>query len=157
MKHTTYAELSEVQCALLQSAQDAMKRSYNPYSHVAVGSALRTITGEIFQGTNVENAAWDSVCAERGAIQIANLAGSRSYSSIAIIAKTDERALDMPIVPCGRCRQMLYEFSELADVDTEVIMSNSMMDQVIIASISELLPQAFGPKDFGLDIKQYVS
>jgi len=54
------------------------------------------------------------------------------------------------VAPCGSCRQVIYEASQIANNDVMVIMSNSKKDKIIVSWISELLPLAFGPKDLGI-------
>ena len=97
---------------------------------------------------NVENSAYgSSICAERSAIVSANAQGLKSASQIAIIIKSDKGPVNEPSAPCGACRQMLYELSQVSGVDIEIIMSNTDMSKIIISTINELLPLAFGPKD----------
>ena len=87
---------------LLQRAAAAAARAYAPYSHYLVGAAVRTRDGKVFEGVNVENAAYPlGVCAERTAIVSAVAAGYRPG---------DFEAIAMTASPCGGCRQWLHEF-----------------------------------------------
>ena len=156
MKELTYEELTETQKKLLDAAEKAMKNSYNPYSKFFVGAAILTKNDKIITGTNVENAAYGStICAERAAILRANAMGYRVYKAIAIIAKGQDFDTEDVVGPCGSCRQVLYEFSQISEQNLEVIMSTTKKDKIVISSIEELLPLAFGPKDLGIDVKKY--
>jgi cytidine deaminase len=87
---------------LLARAEAAAARAYAPYSNYLVGAAVRTDDGRIFEGVNVENAAYPlGICAERTALAGAVVAGCRpgDLAEIAITAS-----------PCGGCRQWLHEF-----------------------------------------------
>lgn len=148
-----YGDLSGEDQELLDAAGAALKNSYSPYSHFKVGSALRTIDGEIISGTNFENAAYGSaICAERSAILRANAMGKREFHTIAIIAKPEQGSVTDPVAPCGSCRQVIFESSQISDTDIKVIMSNTAKDKIIISHISSLLPLAFGPKDLGIKL-----
>lgn len=57
--------------------------------------------------------------------------------------------------PCGSCRQVLYEISQVSGCDLKVILSTTKKDKIVITTIRELLPLAFGPVDFGIDIRKY--
>lgn len=138
---------------LLAKAIEHLEFSYAPYSRFHVSAALLTFDGDIVAANNVENAAYGStICAERSAIFKANAEGKRKFRAVAITAKVrgengELENISQPVAPCGACRQVLFEFAQLADHDMDVIMSNSDGSQVIVKKISELLPLAFGPKD----------
>jgi len=122
---------------LLAMAREAMLRSYSPYSHFKVGACLLCNDGRIFQGCNVENASFGLTnCAERTAIFKAVSEGAKDFAAIAIAA---EKAAPWP---CGACRQVLNEFAPNIRV---LITWNG--DQVAEASLSQLLPHSFGPKE----------
>ncbi len=146
----TMQELKPKYQELLRVASAALNKSYAPYSKFHVAAAVLTEDGTIITGNNVENAAWASICAERAAIVNANAQGKRDIVAIAIIAQAYDsqghiQAVPEPIAPCGVCRQVIYEFA--LDHDIDIIMSNTARDKIIIKTISELLPMAFGPKD----------
>jgi cytidine deaminase len=88
--------------ALVERAVAAAERSYSPYSDYKVGAAVRTRDGRVFDGTNVENAAYPlGICAEKSAIVTAVAAGYRPG---------DLEAIGITASPCGGCRQWLHEF-----------------------------------------------
>lgn len=120
---------------LVQAAMAASRHAYIPYSHYAVGAAIRTASGEIFTGCNVENAAYSAaICAERTALVKAVSEGHRDFAAVAVVTRNGGS-------PCGLCRQTLYEFAPamrviLADMDGTVHHR---------LALSDLLAQGFGP------------
>ncbi len=156
MLEIKYRELNLTQKKLLEKASEVMETAYNPYSHFYVGAALLSKKGKIITGSNVENAAYGStICAERAAILRANAMGIRTFDKLAIIARGENFDTKEVTGPCGSCRQMLYESAQISEKNLEVIMSTTKRDKIIIATIEELLPLAFGPKDLGIDVKKY--
>jgi cytidine deaminase len=156
MRQVKFEELSPKEQELLAEAKQAMETAYNPYSRFFVGAALLSQDGRIITGSNVENAAFGStICAERAALLRANVMGIRIFEKIAIIARGKDSGTSEVTSPCGSCRQMLYEASQVSGKDFEVIMSTTALDKVVISTISELLPLAFGPKDLGIDLTRY--
>jgi cytidine deaminase len=122
---------------LIQSAIQARTRAYAPYSNYQVGAALLTKGGEIFTGTNVENAAYpDSICAERSAVFSAIAAGKREFEAIAVVSRNGG-------MPCGSCRQVLSEFG----LDIEVLVADQGGNLLQQATVRELLPGAFHSQD----------
>lgn len=92
---------------LIDEARSARESAYAPYSHFPVGAALLCSDGSVFRGCNVENISFGlTICAERSAVVAAVTQGHRDFQAIAIVADTD-----VPISPCGACRQFLAEFS----------------------------------------------
>jgi len=156
METKKYEDLTEMQQKLLDAAEESMKTAYNPYSNFSVGSAILTQTDIIITGSNVENAAYGStLCAERAALLRANAMGHRVFKAVAIIAKGPDFDTKEVTGPCGSCRQMLYESSQVSEKDLDVIMSTTKKDKIVLSSIKKLLPLAFGPKDIGIDVKKY--
>jgi cytidine deaminase len=94
--------------ALLRAAHEAAEQSYSPYSGVKVGAALRTASGRIWLGANIGNSCSTlNCCAEQVAIVQAVLAKDYPFTAIAVVQKMG------PLCPpCGRCLQLLAEFSE---------------------------------------------
>lgn len=151
-----YQDLDRIQKEALGRAERVMETAYNPYSHFYVGAALLSSNEAIITGSNVENAAYGStICAERAAIMKANSMGMRNFYRLAIIARGENFDTTEVTGPCGSCRQMIYELSQISGKDIEIIMSTTKKDKIIIATIKELLPLAFGPLDLGIDITKY--
>jgi len=120
---------------LLAAAKKAQASAYAPYSNYQVGAALLTSSGTIYQGSNVENAAYpDSICAERVAVFKAVSEGHRDFEAIAVVTRDGG-------TPCGSCRQVLAEFSPGA----LVIIANQNGEVVRESTVADLLPGAFGP------------
>ncbi len=118
---------------LYEAALAARKNAYIPYSHFAVGAAVRTAEGKIYTGCNIENASYGlSICAERNAIFAAVAAGERKLAALCVVADTKE-----PVAPCGACRQVLAEFKI-----AKVYMTNCT-GKVKESSWQELLPYDF--------------
>ncbi|WP_053364136.1 cytidine deaminase [Bacillus sp. FJAT-27251] len=124
---------------LIEEAKEAMKKAYVPYSKFQVGAALLTEDGKVYQGCNIENAAYSMCnCAERTALFSAYAHGDRKFKTLAVIADTDR-----PVSPCGACRQVI---SELCPKDMKVVLTNLNGDIKEI-TVEELLPGAFSPED----------
>jgi len=156
MKKISFSKLGSSSQELLEAARVAMESAYNPYSKFFVGAALRTSTGEIVTGSNFENAAYSvTICAERSAIVRASAMGHKTFSRIAIIGRGAQAPSQTIVSPCGVCRQMLMESSQLSNKNIEVLMASSDMRRVIIATIRELLPLGFGPHNLGIDLRRY--
>lgn len=142
-------ELQEDQVHLVQGAIEASRGAYAPYSEYHVGAAVRLANGEIVIGSNQENAAYPSgLCAERVAIFYA---GARypevAVTSIAIAAMRNGSLQEEPVVPCGACRQVLFEKELQGKVPMEVILYGSKKIH-LIKQTSDLLPLPFKLKDF---------
>ncbi len=108
----SYEELNEADRHLIDTAREATRRSYSPYSRFAVGAALRLIDGTIVSGSNQENAASPSgLCAERTTLFYANSRYPDQAVDTLAIAARNERGefLSEPISPCGACRQVMVE------------------------------------------------
>jgi cytidine deaminase len=123
---------------LLAAATAAHLRAYCPYSQYRVGAAIRTESGAVIVGCNVENAAYPlGSCAEAGAIAAMVAAGERSIVEIVVV--TDG---DTPGTPCGGCRQRLREFAGAGVLVHSVSASGTTMTM----TMAELLPHSFGPE-----------
>ena len=123
---------------LIDAAIEARTRAYAPYSQFAVGAAVLCADGQIFQGCNIENAAYPSTnCAERVAIQSAWAVGQRDIIALAVVADTSG-----PVSPCGNCRQVMSELTPRA-----VIWLTNMQGHVLETTPQQLLPGAFDPSD----------
>jgi len=122
---------------MLELARRALANAHAPYSRFRVGACVRTRTGRLYAGANVENAAYPvGQCAEASALGTMVAAGDRDVVEVVVVT---ERAGLCP--PCGRCRQQLAEF---ARSDTPVHLAGPEGVRVT-ATLGELLPLAFGP------------
>ncbi len=121
--------------SLIDLAIEARKLAYAPYSNYPVGAALRTKTGRIYTGVNIENAAYPhTMCAERVAIFKAVSEGETEFEMIAVVTNNGGS-------PCGGCRQVLAEFG----LDTIVLFADGDGNLKKELTVSELLPEAFTP------------
>ncbi len=118
---------------LIQKAKEVSENAYVPYSGFKVGAALRTESGKIFTGCNVENSSYGLTnCAERTAVFKAVSEGEKDFVEIAVYV--DSKIL---FSPCGACRQVLKEFSGKMKV---TIVSG---DKIIGTTVDALLPYGF--------------
>lgn len=118
---------------LINAALAVRQFAFAPYSHFAVGAALLDSEGTIHTGCNVENISYGlTLCAERGAVMTAVATGRQSFVALAIVADTD-----VPLSPCGACRQFLAEFAP--DLP---ILSATVSGREELLSLSVLLPRA---------------
>jgi cytidine deaminase len=119
---------------LTQQAIDVLPKSYSPYSKFPVGAAAICDAGRIITGVNVENASYGlALCAECSLVSELFRTGGGQLVAFACVDGQGN-----PLMPCGRCRQLLYEHS-----------AEGMLLQTVsgIKTINEVLPDAFGPKD----------
>lgn len=120
---------------LIELANEARRRAYAPYSNYSVGAALRTKTGRVYTGVNIENAAYPAtICAERVAVFKAVSEGEREFEVISVV--TDNGGS-----PCGSCRQVLAEFG----LDTIVLIADGKGKLLQVTTVGGLLPEAFQP------------
>lgn len=125
----------EIKQKLVQTALQARRWAYAPYSHYSVGAALLTISGRIYDGVNVENASFpNTICAERVAVFKAVSEGERQFDAIAVVTENGGS-------PCGACRQVLAEFG----LDLLVIIADREGNILYEMTLNELLPDAFTP------------
>lgn len=127
---------------LIEQAFDAMNYAYTPYSHFKVGAALLAKNGEIYQGCNVENAAYTpSNCAERTAFFKAVSAGVKEFEGICIVGGREGDVRKFT-APCGVCRQVMMEFCDPKQF--QIILATDTENYKIFKLV-ELLPVGFGP------------
>jgi cytidine deaminase len=138
---------------LLEAARAVRARAYAPYSGFAVGAAVRTRSGAIFVGCNMENASYGiGLCAEAGALMAAVAQADFSVVAIAVVGGPLQpmAAAEAGVTtPCGRCRQLIYEAGCVAEEDVRVLSANADMSRVEESTIRQLLPGAFGPANLG--------
>src|SRR5439155_15659346 len=104
------------------------------YSRFVVGAAIRTASGEIFVGCNVENVSYGlTICAERAAVFSAVAAGHRQFNALAVVAEGGA-------TPCGACRQVLAEFCHDLPI---YLVDAARPDRIEEVRLRALLPRAF--------------
>lgn len=118
---------------LISRALSVRQRAYAPYSKYNVGAALLTASGKIYDGINIENAAYPvTICAERVAVFKAVTEDERNF--LAIVVATQDGGS-----PCGSCRQVMFEFAP----QMQVITVNAQGDVVLDVDVKGLLPYGF--------------
>lgn len=119
---------------LREAAQAAMKQAYAPYSKFPVGAAALVDDGRVISGCNVENASYGvTLCAECGLVSELIKSGGGKLVAFTCTGANDDR-----LMPCGRCRQLLFEHG-----GKELLIDHHDG----IKTLNELLPSAFGPED----------
>lgn len=127
---------------LVELACAAREQAYAPYSGFSVGAALLDADGRIWQGCNIENAAFGpTVCAERVALFKAVSEGVRSFEALAVAGGPAGEEIAAFTAPCGVCRQVLREFCS----DGFRIILAAPDGETRTFTLGELLPQSFGP------------
>lgn len=120
---------------LVDTARLVRLNAYAPYSHFKVGAAIRSTSGAVYAGVNVENVAYpEGTCAEAGAIAAMIAAGDTEIAEVAVIADSP-----IPVSPCGGCRQKLAEFGK-GNVVVTLATTDGLTQQTTLAA---LLPGAF--------------
>ena len=134
MLDSHFDRLTLAQQELVRAAATAMETAYNPYSHFYVGCALRLSDGTVITGSNVENAAYGvALCAECGLISSLISTGGGKLVAVSCVDRHGNA-----LMPCGRCRQLLWEHGG----------PNCLLDSVSgIKSMTDILPDAFGAHD----------
>ena len=119
---------------LVSEATEARNNAVAPFSQFKVGAALRTKSGKVYRGCNVENCTYGlTVCAERVALLSALAAGERDFAAIAVVTQSDT-----PGTPCGPCRQLMWEYCG----DIDITLSN-LNGKRIEYKLSTLFPHPF--------------
>lgn len=124
---------------LMDLAKEAKERAYAPYSRYKVGAALLCADGTVYQGCNIENAAYGPTnCAERTALFKAVYDGQRDFTAIAVCGGLEGK-ISGPFPPCGVCRQVLREFCK----DDFAIYLETAEGNIETYTLSQLLPHSF--------------
>jgi cytidine deaminase len=123
--------------ALREHARAAMQKAYAPYSNFPVGAAALTTSGQIVTGCNVENASYGlGLCAECSLVSALTMQQAGKLVAFTCCDKNGD-----VLMPCGRCRQLLFEHSA----------PELVLDTVSgFKTIAEVLPDAFGPNDLNI-------
>ena len=121
-------------------ALEAQRRAYAPYSRFRVGAAVQ-VSGEIFEGANVENASYGlTVCAERIAVFTAVIAGAHRLEAVAVCTEASP-----PSSPCGACRQVLLEFAP--DPAAVTVTAVNPRGERRSWTLAELIPDGFSGRE----------
>ena len=119
---------------LIDAALEARKHSIAPFSGFLVGAAVKTDSGKVYTGCNIESASYGlTVCAERVAIWKALSEGEKHFIELAVVADTDSLT-----PPCGTCRQIIWEFARSA-----TIVFANLNGESETFHMADLLPRAF--------------
>ena len=117
----------------IKLAYKARENSYSPYSKYSVGAVLKTKSGKMYLGCNIENHGIQSICAERTAFVKALSEGETKFESITIVGNNEK------CMPCGYCRQFMSEFVD-KDFKIHVVDNDNNIEEF---TMEELLPHAF--------------
>jgi len=132
-----------IKAEILQALLQARNAAYAPYSGFRVAAVAVAPDGRAFAGCNVETAHFKSICAEASALSAMVGAGCRKLATIYILGPSDKAC-----PPCGDCRQRIHEFS---GSDTPVVLVDDNGCERQRFTVSDLLPQAFGPQGAASD------
>ena len=121
--------------SLIDNARAVRKNAHAPYSKFKVGAALKSTSGSVYMGCNVENVAYpEGTCAEAGAIAAMIAGGDTAIAAIAVIADSPK-----PVSPCGGCRQKIAEFAQ-SDVKVTLATTDGVVQETTVGA---LLPGRF--------------
>lgn len=139
-----FEELTPEEKQLVEVARQATYRSYSPYSHFSVGASVLLANGVILSGSNQENAAYPSgLCAERTVLFYANSQyPNQPITMMAIAARSEKGFTEIPITPCGACRQVLAETERRFEQPIRILLYGET-ETIIIDGVKDLLPFLF--------------
>lgn len=143
------AELPAEERELLAHARIALEHSYSPYSHFKVGVAARMSNGEMFGGSNYENASYPlCICAEQSVLaSAASRFPGVAVAALAVVVRSQNRVVNKPSAPCGGCRQVICETEQRNNQAIRLILQGETGPVYVFDSGADLLPLAFGPGD----------
>jgi len=143
--YESFSDLEKDNQELVNKAKEAVNKSYAPYSHFHVGAAILLENGVVVTGNNQENAAYPSgMCAERVAIWNASSQYPNTIiKKIAITVKSENKKVDIPVAPCGACRQTLLEYEVNQKESIEVFFMGEIGKIIKANSLQDLLPFSF--------------
>ena len=139
-----FEELTPEEKQLVEVARQATFRSYSPYSHFSVGASVLLANGVILSVSNQENAAYPSgLCAERTVLFFANSQHpNQPITMMAIAARSEKGFTEIPITPCGACRQVLAETERRFEQPIRILLYGET-ETIIIDGVKDLLPFLF--------------
>ena len=124
----------DVLTKLIERARESSENAYAPYSNFKVGAALLMKSNNIYTGCNVEFSDYLALHAEMNGIGTAVNNGEKDIQAVVVYSYSSP-----PVLPCGSCRQKLYEFSSMYKHDIKIVAVNNK-DEKIEFQLSELLP-----------------
>ncbi len=138
-------ELSQNLLEIILEARAALDKSHSPYSKFRVGAAARLDNGKVISGANQENASYPlCLCAEMVLLSaISSTYPNAKIETIAITARSNNRTIDMPISPCGACRQTMLEFENRQASPIAILLQGEIGPVYQISAVSDLLPVSF--------------
>ena len=141
----SYDELTEQDRALIDAAKSATRNSYAPYSRFQVGASALLSDGTIVTGANQENAAYPSgMCAERTVLFHAGAVHpTLAVTTLAIAAYTSGKFTNIPVPPCGACRQVMFETEQRYGTPIRLLLYGTEGIYIIEGGTRELLPLTF--------------
>jgi cytidine deaminase len=144
----SHAELPEEIQQLVAVAETATEKAYAPYSKFIVGAAVLMTDGTISKGANQENAAYSNgVCAERAALAGIHIDDeSPKIKAIAITYYEETKLNEMPLAPCGMCRQTILEMQHRQQAPIHIYMCSPSGQVILVEDAEFLLPFSFGSK-----------
>ena len=139
-----FEELTPEEKQLVEEARQATYRSYSPYSRFSVGASVLLANGVILSGSNQENAAYPSgLCAERTVLFFANSQHpNQPITMMAIAARSEKGFTEIPITPCGACRQVLAETERRFEQPIRILLYGET-ETIIIDGVKDILPFLF--------------
>ena len=123
----------------VEIAKKARLNAHSPYSDFQVGAALRTKSGKVYMGCNIENHGIQGICAERTAFAKALLEGEREFESITVVGAPKGEEPEGKCMPCGYCRQFMSEFVD-SNFKINVVDKDNNVEEL---TINDLLPHSF--------------
>jgi cytidine deaminase len=151
----SFERLTTADKEIVRAAQGVVEHGYDPYARFLVGAAAQAADGRIFTGVNVATASYVGLCAESVALASGITQGIYRFTTVALVPHSDHFPVTIISGPCGRCRQLLWELSELAGEPIRVLSTDSAMTRVLITDAQELLPHGFGPRLCGGKVALY--
>lgn len=143
--YASVQELTEADQELMQTAIAQLEKAYAPYSKFHVGAAARLVDGDIFIGSNQENASYPlCMCGERVALYNAGATKPDvAVESLAITIKNQNMTIDKPVSPCGACRQVISEYEFRHQHPIRILLKSDSPEVYELRSVSDILPLGF--------------
>ncbi len=148
----SWDELDVTDARLLQAALDSASKAYAPYSRFRVGAAILLEDGSVVCGNNQENASYpQGMCAERVALFSASAQfPEKRIIALALVAESSE----MPLSPCGGCRQVLLEYEQRQNSPIRLLMGAANGSVIVLQEAADLLPFSFSKENLNAVSKQ---